>query len=270
MATATRSPTLSLALATCALVAAMLALARGPRQEPERSAAPAQTQARTVDPPPIAASQRSPAATSPAEDEVPTRERIEGMDGPIRWLDLLAAPGLGAWSSAMPACWRHDGGHLEGALMGGNGSVLLIGDDSWRDYECSLHVACEAGGEAEVRMRARDARHCYCVALLYGLQAVSVRLIDGDAPTRLLSCVDAALDPGRAYDLRLAARGESITTYLDGRLINQLSDATHRSGGMGVGVWLSRVRFDAPRVRFLDGCGWRPPIEPRAPEQAGF
>ncbi len=192
------------------------------------------------------------------------------MDGPILWLDLLAAPGLGAWTTAMPPCWRHDGGHLEGALMGGNGSVLLIGDDSWRDYECSLRLTCEAGGEAEVRMRAGDARHCYCVALLYGLQAMSVRLIAGDAPTRLLSCVDVALDPGRAYGLRLAARGESITTYLDGRLINQLTDATYRSGGIGAGVWQSRARFDAPRVRFLDGCGWRPPIAGRASAQAGF
>ncbi len=252
----------TLALAACALVLAALALLRAPRSEAAAPSARAPTVASSSP-----RDARIPIGLAPSDE---ARECIDGMDGPIHWIDLLAGPGLGSWSSARPGCWRHEGATLDGALLSGGGSVLLVGDDRWHDYECSIHVACEAGGEADIRLRARDATHGYCVALLYGLQAMSVRLLDAPSPPRLLSCVDVPLAAGRAYDLRLAARGESITTYLGDRIVNQVTDATWSAGGCGVGVWQSRARFGSPRVRFLDGCAWRPPKDRPAAVQSGF
>jgi hypothetical protein len=196
------------------------------------------------------------------------REYISSNSGEIPWIGLSSAQGFEAWHSMNRPCWSLD----KGAILGDSDeSLLMIGDSSWKDYELSMNITCERGGCPVVRLRSPDGKHGYLINLLYGLQAIAVRSIDGHS-FHQVSVVDASLVQGRSYELRVAMRGESLTTYLDHALMNQVTVSSWSSGGIGIGVWQSRVRFDQVRVRFLDECPWRLTAMPQAsvPTTSGF
>lgn len=52
-----------------------------------------------------------------------------------------------------------------------------------------------------------------------------------------------ALTAGMEYEIEIAARGESITTYVNGKLVNQVRDATCPRGGICLTAWHSETRF---------------------------
>ena len=54
---------------------------------------------------------------------------------------------------------------------------------------------------------------------------------------------------GAYYDVEIAVRGESITTYLDGKLVNQVRDADYPHGQICLTAWHSKTRFYDPRLR---------------------
>jgi hypothetical protein len=215
------------------------------------------------------ACREAPAPPPPAD--APQRERIDGMEGEIPWHALLGARGLGAWTATDPARWRRDGEALVGDDVE-DGALVTLGDGSWRDYEFSVRLCVERGGNAVVRFRSPDRRHGYLLDCMYGQQVLALRVL-GDGAPRQISVVDAHFEHGRSYDLRIALRGQSLTTYLDGRLMNQATDATYDRGGIGLATWQSRVRFEQSRVRFLDGNPWVLPDDDRdakATDDGGF
>ncbi len=57
---------------------------------------------------------------------------------------------------------------------------------------------------------------------------------------------------GREYHVLIAARGASLTTYIDGRLVNQLTDTTLTHGPVALNVWESQTAYRDPRVRLLN------------------
>ena len=65
----------------------------------------------------------------------------------------------------------------------------------------------------------------------------------------------------------VAARGKSLTTYVDGVLVNQLTDDSCDRGGVGLNMWrTTAARFRDPGIRHYHKCrrtgprrGWMPP-----------
>jgi hypothetical protein len=66
-----------------------------------------------------------------------------------------------------------------------------------------------------------------------------------------LSVVNFPIEAGREYDVQIAARGQSLTSYIDGKLLNQVTDSSHPSGPIALNVWESKTAFRDPRVRLM-------------------
>ena len=66
-----------------------------------------------------------------------------------------------------------------------------------------------------------------------------------------LDVVDFVMEPGREYDLVLKVRDHSVTSYVDGVLINRLTLPGVPRGAAGLAVWGndSVVRFRDPKIR---------------------
>jgi hypothetical protein len=48
---------------------------------------------------------------------------------------------------------------------------------------------------------------------------------------------------GQEYHVRLAARGASITSYIEGQLVNQATDFEMKRGKLGFHAWHSVTRY---------------------------
>ena len=127
----------------------------------------------------------------------------------------------------------------------------MAGEPAWSDYELSFLMTPVSGGNAQAAFRlSEDGRNFYLLDFLLGWQAVAVsRVVDGRVTK--LSVVNHPLHAGQEYEVQIAARGESLTSYVDGKLVNQVTDATFRTGPFGFMVWESRTAFRDVRYRLL-------------------
>lgn len=89
-----------------------------------------------------------------------------------------------------------------------------------------------------------------------GWQAVAVSSVDidhqGQATLVKLSVVNYPLVHQREYALTVAARDHSITTYIDGALVNQVTDSAWLEGQIGLNIWEAKTLFRDIRVRVLE------------------
>lgn len=201
------------------------------------------------------------------------RKVIGDMDGKKPWQPLLG-PDLQGWSllpsdwsvaplpvspDALPPQWQTIPRGVVGEDATG-GTCLVAGDASWRDYEISLLITPLAGGNAQVFFRMDDqGRGCYVLDMMLGWQALDVRRLefnpDGSPQMTRLSVVNFPLEHQREYAVSIAPRGQSITTYVDGALVNQVTDGVFPCGGVGLNVWHSKTLFRDVQVRHLDVPG---------------
>jgi hypothetical protein len=96
------------------------------------------------------------------------------------------------------------------------------------DRDSSRQFGQENWGSYEPRFSPRDSR---------GLRKLSV----------------VNLEMARLQEMRveIAIRDLSITTYVDGRLINQATDESFQAGPMAFAAWEARARFSRPEFRVL-------------------
>lgn len=190
----------------------------------------------------------------------PPRDVIGGMRGLINWQVVPADGELSSWrppawsdQKALKKTWRMEGN----AIVGTSGKPseeppsLIAGEPTWADYELSFLMTPISGGNAQVGFRmSADERSYYLFDFLLGWQAVGIyRVIDGWLTK--LSVVNHALHRGQEYEVQVAARGASLTSYVDGKLVNQLTDETFRMGTFGLLVWQSSTAFRDVRYRLL-------------------
>ena len=198
-------------------------------------------------------------------DHIPAdfRQTIAGMGGEIPWQPLFMGDFIG-WSAdrapiptgTTPPQWEVIG---TDGLVGEDdqqGTTLTYGEPKWGDLEFSLLVTPLAGGNVQVLFRVnKEANGWYLVDMLLGWQAVAVSRLAIDSQGRgemtKLSVVNYPLEHGREYSLSIATRGHSITTYIDGALVNQLTDATWLGGQVGLNVWHGKTLFRDMQVRLL-------------------
>ena len=67
-----------------------------------------------------------------------------------------------------------------------------------------------------------------------------------------LDVVDFVMEPGREYDIVLKVRDHSVTSYVDGVLVNRLTLPEEPRGAVGLAVGgnnNSVVRFRDPKIR---------------------
>ena len=158
---------------------------------------------------------------------------------------------------ALDEHWRVIDHGVIGSSPSTGGAGIIIGDESWADYEVSMLVTALGGGNIIAHVRLTEAPYCcYDIDMMMGWQAIAVKKIettpDGQPGLTRLSVVDYPLEHQQEYALRIAVRGQSITTYVDGALVNQVTDASFRYGALALTVWESRTMFRDVRVRHLN------------------
>ncbi|MEO2006229.1 MAG: sigma factor-like helix-turn-helix DNA-binding protein [Candidatus Poribacteria bacterium] len=194
------------------------------------------------------------------------RKVIAGNLGEMPWQSMFDGS-LAGWRSptrgeppkpltGIPDGWEAVG---DDGLVGenyGHGTTLKFGDLSWRDIEVSALVTPIHGGNTQVSFRMDDDRNGYVFDLMLGWQVAAIhritRMDDGSVDLVKLSTVNYPVERGREYAVGIAARGHSITSYVDGAVVNQLTDDTWQSGRVGLEVWQSKTLYRSMRYRVLD------------------
>jgi len=176
------------------------------------------------------------------------RDKVWGMDREAEWESLLPEDGLegieakGKWA-------RH--GDAVKCEAGGDGAQLVFGGHDWRDYEVKCRVEAEKGGNVQIVFRlSEDGAKGYMLDLLYGWQAVAISRIDRGSVLKL-SVVNHELRHSRSYEIELAARGASLTSYVNGILVNQVTAFDHQQGRFALNVWNGKTSFERPMARRL-------------------
>ena len=181
------------------------------------------------------------------------RSRIGGMRGRIGWEYLLRGKGLDGWATEDPKVWSRDGDALVAKAGGVRLSRLAQGDTSWSNYELKVQGTLEKGANLQIQFRiSEDGQDYYFLDFLGGWKALSISKRERGKPgVTKLDVVNFPFKYGREYDIVIAVRGHSITTYIDGQLVNRLSDAWRLKGGVALGIWgkSTIARFRDPKIR---------------------
>lgn len=181
-------------------------------------------------------------------DPMGYRDKVWGMDRDAEWESLLPEDGLDGIESK--GKWTRRGDTVK-CEAGDEGAHLIFGQSAWRDYEVKCRVEAEKGGNIQIVFRlSEDGSKGYMLDLLFGWQAVAISRIDQGSVLKL-SVVNHELQRGRGYDVELAVRGASLTSYIDGDLVNQVTTFDHQQGRFGLTVWNGKTVFEKPMARRL-------------------
>lgn len=177
------------------------------------------------------------------------REEVWGRDGNTRWLSMLDPKydGLRKMQGKAAADL--------GSLTVDRSSTVLFGENGWRSYELKFGLQILEGANAQIQLRrSEDGKQFYLVDFLFGWQALGVARVNqrpGGKGLQKLSVVNLEMSRLAEYRVEIAVRELSITTYVDGRLVNQVTDETYDAGPMAFAAWEAKARFSQPEFRVL-------------------
>ena len=177
-----------------------------------------------------------------------SRDRIRTGRGEIPWEPVLKGGALAGLS--FEGKWEVAGTALR-VDASGRGVWLSVTDRPVADFELKTALTVVSSGNASIFFRQQaGAPKYYQFDLNSRLQAAVIGRVNGDAakPT-IISAVNLDLSSSLGYDVELAVRGESITTYVNGNLVNQVRDGEYPSGHICLTAWNSKPEFRDPRFR---------------------
>lgn len=184
------------------------------------------------------------------------RDKLGGMEGEIVWQSLLQGDGLDGWTDhyaeKYPDGWSRDENTIVGHIEGRKFGRLVTGSHDWKSYVLSVKGTLEKGSNLQIAVRmSEDGQSYYFLDFLTGWRAVSVSKGEAGVPgVTKLDVVNFPIEKGREYDITIAVRGQSIISYIDGEMVNRLTDGTFSRGGVGFLMWrTTTARFEDPRVR---------------------
>jgi hypothetical protein len=177
------------------------------------------------------------------------RDEIWGRDGNTRWQPMLDARNEGLRKIHGPVEFPPD------AVIVDRRSWFGFGAQDWKSYELRFGLQILEGANAQIRLRGSpDGQRAYLVDFLLGWQALGVARVDshpGGKGLQKLSVVNLELARMTEYRVEIAVRELSITTYVEGRLVNQVTDETLEAGPLAFGAWEAKARFSQPQFRIL-------------------
>lgn len=195
------------------------------------------------------------AVTEAADDNDYGRAHIGGGNGPIEWVSLLGGVGLDGWEAvdSAPGAWTREGDVIVADASGQEAARLTIGDETWDHYELSVQITPGTSVSAlEIHFGVpADGSGFYSLNYLAGWKAMVIHRFDKGKGGTKLDVVNCVLEGGREYDIVLAVRGNSVTSYVDGTLINRLTLPQNPAGGIELALWgrSTTARFRNPQVR---------------------
>lgn len=177
------------------------------------------------------------------------REKLGGSQGGIEWESLLQGDGLSGWGENgdpwTPGVWSREGDTIIVDVGEGYRARIVMGDETWLAYELQVQITM-VKGTPQLWFNIHDGK-AYHFAPLMGWQTAAIMAPDHTK----LDVVNHVFEFNREYDMVLAVRGNSVTTYIDGQLVNRLTLDEPPKGGIGLAVWGRHTiaRFRDPKVR---------------------
>ncbi len=178
------------------------------------------------------------------------RSNLGGSQGSIEWETLLHGEGFDGWEvNGDPwsdDAWRREGDTIISEVADSPRARIVTGDETWRYYELKVQMTMVRGGSAQLWFNIHDNKDHHFAPLM-GWQTAAIMAPDHTK----LDVVNHAFERNREYDVVLAVRGRSVTTYIDGALVNRLTLDDDPKGGIGLAIWgrHTEARFRDPRVR---------------------
>ena len=184
------------------------------------------------------------------------RDKLGGIEGQIAWQSLLSDEGLDGWtarrSENYPDGWSREGDTIVGEIPRKKYGRIVYGDPKWKSYVFSVRAKLESGSNLQIAFRvSEDGKSYYFLDFLTGWRAVAISKKEaGVSGVTKLDVVNFPFEYGREYDITIAARGHSIISYIDGEMVNRLTDGSLTNGGVGFLMWHdTKVRFREPKIR---------------------
>ena len=200
-------------------------------------------------------------AEEPGPENDYGRSGLGGMRGSIEWESLLKGDALDGWERAGqpfdPDAWsRNDDTIISETGDDGHVARLVYTDQAWKNYEFKVQATFVKGSNLQIPFRiTEDGKSFYFLDFLTGYQAVAISMHQADV--RGVTKLDVAhfvIEYGREYDIVISVIGQSIRSYIDGKLVNVLTSDLHTRGGIALATWGNNtvVRFRDPKVRHYD------------------
>jgi alpha-L-arabinofuranosidase len=126
-------------------------------------------------------------------------------------IDSWRKTGRGEWSV-------HDGILRQSAIT--PGVTAFIGDTTWTDYTITLK-ACKLHGENGFQIYFHNKNNRQRIRWDLGGYTNSVHMMEIGLITESM---EAAIEAGKWYDVKLEIRGSSAKGYLDGKLVQQVAE----------------------------------------------
>jgi len=135
-------------------------------------------------------------------------------------------------------------------------NAMVIGLDSWTDYEVELDIRLDSGEEYAVGVRWQNSQTWYHCSHTVGGIASVYKYLSGATTRELGSGVSTPLDDGTWYHWRIVVQGRTITFYVEGEEVVSVEDGTSpiTSGKVALLVRAGSVlSFDNVTVRPIGG-----------------
>ena len=197
--------------------------------------------------------------TMSATGETPSFENDYGRaDIGHSWESMIDGLGLAGWHASegpfTPSVWRREGDAIIADTGQASRGRLVQGDGTWAAYEFKVQATIEKGfvGPQLVFGISDDGISSHFLTYLAGWKTmVLLRRNEETREDVKLDVVDFVMELGREYDIVLKVRDHSVTSYVDGVLINRLTLPGEPRGAVGLAVWgkNSVVRFRDPKIR---------------------
>ncbi len=173
------------------------------------------------------------------------------------WESMVEGEGLAGWHASegpfTPSVWRREGDAIIADTGQASRGRLVQGDGTWAAYEFKVQATIEKGsGPQLVFGISDDGVSSHFLTYLTGWKTmVVVRRNEETREDVKLDVVDFVMEPGREYDIVLKVRDRSVTSYVNGVLVNRLTLPGESRGAVGLAVWGHNtvVRFRDPKIR---------------------
>lgn len=155
--------------------------------------------------------------------------------------------------------WRIQSGELVG--QDGRGPWMIeFGSPTWQDYEFTMEAmrTADAGEGFLVAFRVAGSRYFYYLNLGgWRNQRAAIQRYpdDNGRGYRMLRDCPCTIETNRWYRIRVRCEGSHVVASLDDKVLLDASDFTQPvlSGEVGVGSWVSHVRYRNLKVKSLTG-----------------
>ena len=159
------------------------------------------------------------------------------------------------WELGPQATAKVKDGMLELTVAGGQNSGIYFGEDNWTDYRMEVKARKAAGPYFHLFVRTQEpTQDFYFMEISYNSHTTSVFMFSGGAANEITGGPrpkrpdSKDTKGGDAYTIVFEVEGETLKTYIDGKLMVETQDKTYDKGRPGLGGRDSTVLYESVEI----------------------